>query len=90
MPLTKLSASGIARCADMMAPPPILASRERGRGRLPETIQARYASPRLLAGRLAERHFDIIYIWSNNTGGNMHAAIDQTIYRKLISYRDAP
>ena len=41
MPLTKLSASGIARCADMMAPPPILASRERGRGRLPETIQAR-------------------------------------------------
>ena len=25
----------------MMAPPPILASRERGRGRLPETIRAR-------------------------------------------------
>ena len=35
----------------MMAPPPILASRERGRGRLPETIQARDASPRLDGSR---------------------------------------
>ena len=48
MPLAVLSQPGRARRADMMAPPPILASRERGRGRLPETIRARATlNPRL-------------------------------------------